>query len=535
LKKTFSLIIVIILFSVNIYSQVDTLWTKVVGGSQTEAFGAITLNSFATVCASVDTTDDGHILMTTSTNSTNFYINKSYGDLDILVVKLNLDGDTIWSKNYGGTGSDIPYKIRATKGGGCVIVGKTGSNDFYFAGLQKGGGDGFIMQLNNDGSVLWAKTYGGEEYDMLYDIKETSDGYYVACGETNSNTGDLLGTGDGLAWAIKINASDGKKVWSLAYKGPDHSNPNFLENFSCLGILSDGSGYILAGYTTPEFADLSKIDIFYVKVNTSGKTIWSKECGSDNYDGSAAVIDGGNGTFYIAGVIGGSGNVEQFYGGMHDIWLAKFNADGTLNWEKNYGGSDWEMIFDVKKDISNNLYLAGFSRSKDYDLKYDNAFGGLDYFILKTSSQGDTLFTKRIGGPDSDVALGICLTENNGSSFVLAGRSLAKGGYVNNNFGDKDIWLVKMSDKSVDIKDFVSDDNILVYPNPVSDYLNIDFKHTSANSLITIYNINGICIYSQKYENVKTGRIDISSFPKGIYFMEFTSAKQTFNRKLIKI
>jgi hypothetical protein len=519
--------------------RVDTTWTKVMGGSMAEAFGANVLNGFTMSCASSDTSSDGNIYITTTTESNDFYLHKSLGSLDIWVIKMNKNGDTVWTKSFGGAQNDVPYMLRSTKDGGCIIVGKSGSDDLNFNGLNRGSSDGFILRLKPDGSVLWLKTYGGEEYDMLYDIRETPDSAFVACGETNSNTGDLTGTGVGMCWAIKVNAKDGKKIWSYTFLGPDHlSSPDyFLENFARLEVLSDNSGYIFAGYTTPMYSDPTKDDIFLVKVSSAGKWKWSKRCGSDNWDGIAAVVDGGSGSFYIAGIIGGSGkNVKQYYGGLHDIWLTKFKSDGTLDWERNYGGSDWDMVFDMKKDSWGNLYMVGFSRSVDKDFTFDKAYGGLDLVIIKTNASGDTIFTKRIGGPGSDVALGITLLDKIGSSFVISGKSDTKGGYVNQSFGNDDLWIVRFDDISAGIKNNKPDNNdISVYPNPTSDFVNVRLNSIGPdNTLINIVSITGERLMNYRGKANSIQKLNISSLPKGIYIMSIQRGAEYFYKKIIK-
>ncbi|MBP7496480.1 MAG: T9SS type A sorting domain-containing protein [Bacteroidales bacterium] len=513
----------------------DTVWTKVMGGTASDATGMIMLNNTGTPCAAVDTTTDGYIYIATSTISNDKYVRKNYGSEDVWLIKLNREGDTIWTRNYGGSDFDRPGMMRSLKDGGCVIVGQTLSSDGDFIGMAKEGGEAFIIRIKADGSIMWVKLYGGEGYDKLYDIKETPDSAYIACGETNSNTGDLLNTGAGLNWVIKVNAIDGKRIWSSAFVGPFQSSPDFIENFARLEVLSDGSGYIVAGASSPDFIDSSKDEIIYMKINTSGKLIWSKKCGSNGWDGIATVLDAGGGAFYIAGKIGASGaDAKQFYGGIGDFWFAKFNSDGVIEWEKNYGGNDGDIAFDLKKDALGYLYLCGFTKSNTQDLTYSKYKGGIDWWIIKTDEKGDTIWTKRMGSADNDAAYGMALLDKYGNSFVVAGKAGVLGDYVNNFFGIQDLWVVRFDDQNVGIdKNVLADDlNFLIYPNPTSDIININTSKNAINALCSIINLTGSIVFS-KTLNESTNTLNLNNLPQGIYILNIKFADKTINKKII--
>ncbi len=102
------------------------------------------------------------------------------GIYDFWIVKINSNGDILWSKTYGGTDGDYPSSIVNTSDGGYVITGYTES-------FGAGNYDSLIIKLNSDGNLSWAKTYGGSDDDQINSIIQTSDGGFIAAGITNSS------------------------------------------------------------------------------------------------------------------------------------------------------------------------------------------------------------------------------------------------------------------------------------------------------------------------------------------------------------
>ena len=108
---------------------------------------------------------------------------------------MNGDGSIAWQKTYGGAG-DENLNIKQASDGGYLAAGYTKS---YGAG----GSDGWLLKLDNQGQIVWQKTYGGNEDDRFEDVIETADHHYLVVGETKS-----FGPGDNDLWVLKLN-SDG--------------------------------------------------------------------------------------------------------------------------------------------------------------------------------------------------------------------------------------------------------------------------------------------------------------------------------------
>jgi hypothetical protein len=117
------------------------------------------------------------------------------GGYDAIIYRVNKNGNLIWRKTFGGADWDFGYAINRTNDNGLIICGSTYS-------FERGGMDGFILKLDIDGNFLWSKIYGGKKDDDLKKVIQTSDGGYIAVG-TSRSYGDSLGN----IWVTKFTAT----------------------------------------------------------------------------------------------------------------------------------------------------------------------------------------------------------------------------------------------------------------------------------------------------------------------------------------
>ncbi len=127
-------------------------------------------------------------------------------DGDFWLLKLNAAGSRIWSTIVGGDYPDEGRSVSLTQDGGYIIAGNTSS---YGAGNT----DVWVIKTNADGTEEWNRTFGGENDDRSYSIKQTVDGGYIVAGSTNS-----FGSGTFNMWLVKID-SDGNELWNNLYGG----------------------------------------------------------------------------------------------------------------------------------------------------------------------------------------------------------------------------------------------------------------------------------------------------------------------------
>ena len=214
-------------------SQADTLWLKTFDFKANES-----------VVYLEQTPDSGFLAVCD-------YKKPFSDDKDILLVKFNSLGDTIWSKIYGGNDVDVVNNFVQTIDGGFLFAGWTYSYSEY------PGCDYWLLRTNSTGDSLWMKTYDRETYDLGISItRNIGSGYYlIGNSESSSNNKDL--------WMINLD-SKGDSLWSRTIKGYSNSWPAHM-------ISLNDSGYLITGYTNSE--DNFKTDAYLLKVDTLGQTV----------------------------------------------------------------------------------------------------------------------------------------------------------------------------------------------------------------------------------------------------------------------
>jgi len=146
------------IYLIKIDAYGDTLWTRTYGGKIVE-FGY-----------SVAQTKDGGYIIAGETWSF------GAGAPDVYLIKTNAEGDTLWTRTYGG---DRAYSVAQTTDGGYIIVGETES-------IGAGKSDVYLVKTNSEGDILWTRTYGGSGGDRGYSVAQTIDGGYIITGRTKS-------------------------------------------------------------------------------------------------------------------------------------------------------------------------------------------------------------------------------------------------------------------------------------------------------------------------------------------------------------
>jgi len=168
-------------------------WVKVYGGTKVD------------LSASVQQTADGGFIVSGDTDSF------GAGGRDILVIRLDSNGNLVWAKTYGGNrdeSTSLISSIKITKDGGFVIGSDTNS-------FGAGGTDILVIRLDSNGNLVWAKTYGGNRYEQISSIKITKDEGLIIGGDTTS-----FGAGSYDAFAMRLD-SNGNVSWVKTFGGKE--------------------------------------------------------------------------------------------------------------------------------------------------------------------------------------------------------------------------------------------------------------------------------------------------------------------------
>jgi hypothetical protein len=170
--------------------------------------------------------------------------------------------------------------------------------------------------------------------------------------------------------------------------------------------------------------------------------VWQKSFGGSQQDIPFSIQQANDGGYISAGyTLSNDQDVTNFHGGEGDFWVVKTDANGNLQWQKTYGGSDYEYAFDIEKTTDNGYIIAGYTKSNNGDITLNK--GVTDYWVVKINANGIIQWQKTFGGSSIDYAFSIKQTTDGG--YILLGETLSTNGDVVSNHGSFDIWVLKLS------------------------------------------------------------------------------------------
>ncbi|MFB6257911.1 MAG: T9SS C-terminal target domain-containing protein, partial [Flavobacteriales bacterium] len=167
---------------------------------------------------------------------------------------------------------------------------------------------------------------------------------------------------------------------------------------------------------------------------------WEANYGGDTVDIGKAIVQTFNGGLAVAGYSSSSNGDVGGNEGYFDYWLLRTDSNGSIQWEQNYGGSAFDEAVSIVQTSDSGFAILGNSRSSNGDVGGNN--GNLDYWVLKLDESGTIQWEKNYGGSDADVPGSIVQTSDSG--FVVAGFSHSQDGDVGGTSGSSDYWVLKL-------------------------------------------------------------------------------------------
>jgi len=271
---------------------------------------------------------------------------------DVYLIRTDDVGNTVWARNYGGPDWDYGSSVCETSDGGYII---TGGTDSFGAGSD----DVYLIKTDNVGDTVWTRTYGGSGVDCGNSVCEASDGGYVITGETAS-----FGAGGDDVYLIKTD-SVGDTVWTRTYGGPGRDGGWSVRE------TSDG-GSIVAGWTASFGA--GSYDVYLIKTDSLGDTVWTRTYGGLDVDGGYSVDETSDGGYIVAGW------TDPFGAGMEDVYLIKTDSLGDTVWTRTYGGADVDWGYSIEQTSDGGYIIAG--------LTWSCGAGAEDVYLIKTDGDG---------------------------------------------------------------------------------------------------------------------------------------------------
>ncbi|RFS18431.1 S-layer family protein [Emticicia sp. C21] len=368
---------------------------------------------------------------------------QSAGGNDIYIAKFNSAGVLQWAKRAGGTGDDRVYGL-AVSGSDVYLTGNiTGTANFNTPSasgsneLVNSGGDGFIVKYNALGDVLWIRRTGGSGRGIA--ISGTD--IYV-CGDfagtanfnnpSASGSNEIVSAGLSDVYLAKYNTS-GDIQWVRRGGGTG-------TEISYGAIVTSGSDIYIAGgfestanFNTPSNAATNSVisagssDIFVAKFNSAGNCQWARRGGGTNQDYAYGIAVLGT-DVYVGGVFTGtanfntpsaSGTFEIVDVLNSDAFLAKYNANGAIQWAKRAGGLYVDGAVDIKASDTNIFMAGAFGDTANFNTPSAEgsneivSAGQSDGFLAMYDASGNVNGLKRMGGIGMERASGIAVSGNN--------------------------------------------------------------------------------------------------------------------------
>ena len=372
-------------------------WSVTLGGSGDEFAHAVAL------------ADDGGYVIAGETRS------YGAGSQDAWLVKLNADGEKVWSHAYGGTESDIVYAVQPTSDGGYILAGETHS----FGGATASRSNFWLIKTDSGGSQEWQRSYdssarvlpaGAETSDAALAVRQTHDGGYILAGSSN-------GASSSSVRLLRVNA-EGVTVWSRSL--------GELPGALAYDVAEmPGGGFVIAGSSSSED---NGSDALLIKTSAEGATEWTKSFGGSHNDEARSLVLTGDGGYALGGFTWSQG------AGLSDFWLVKADSSGEEEWQRSFGGVPRDAGHALIQTADGGFALAGWSESFS---------GGDRFWVIKTNSSGALQWsTAHPLGADSTTSVPVsagarAIRQTPDGGFIVAGWS----GAIR---GARDILAVKM-------------------------------------------------------------------------------------------
>ncbi|MEN9440311.1 MAG: hypothetical protein RLZ33_387 [Bacteroidota bacterium] len=457
--------------------------------------------SFETYSNSISLSDGGMLLFCSTTSGiSGNKTSPNFGGSDIWIVKMDASNGIQWQKSFGGTGYDDISEVIETSEGDLLIAATTSST---ISGNQTSGNHGdsdyWILKLDANGNEIWQKSYGGTGSEQSVSLTQISPVRYVCSGVSDSpisgnKTENCRGTYD--TWTILLD-ENGTILWDKTYGG------NSIDGITDIAYFENSSEILLLGYSdSPISGDKTEgnyglDDAWILKLDTNGSLTSQKTIGGDNSDGLSSITKIDLSNFYLVGgsYSGISGNKTSTNYGSSDAWVIKMNLNLDIIEDENYGGlaSDGFEALVITSD-NQKLFFGSSRSSNSFDL-IETSNGLSDCWILSIASDGTINWSELIGGNSNESISIIKEISDNNYRIIAVSESGISGDKTVTNLGGADFWSFDLStDLGITEKGLSMIDT---YPNPFTSNLTMNFQSLKENVELVISSTDGKIISKQ--------------------------------------
>lgn len=467
--------------------------------SQAQSFRRIIGNGNATYARDIIQLSDTNYLITGCSSGYGNYTANAF------LMKVDRNGNFLWSKTYGGGNADWAMELIENPDGSITFAGYTNS-------IGNGGYDIWLVNTDANGNLNWEKTFGGSDWDFAHSIRHSNDGGYLITGKTYS-----YGNGGTDAFILKCNAS-GDSLWMQTYGG--------LSNDEGMDIVQSNSGSIYVTGST-QSPPANGTDAWFFKTDANGNLSWEKNYGGNGTDVAEALVIS---TVYANKIILGA-NTDSLSAQGTQQWCIETDTNGNVYCTMDFGGNLAESTHDIAERHTGITLPVGAT--------YSYGTGGGD-FIVYYNSNCSWAGGESLGGSEREEAFAITTTLDSG--YIMVGESVSGPGLMN-------IFLVKFGNNlalpppattyfdinAIDEKN-ESSVAIEIFPNPSQGILNLRLNDNSESlERIELIDLSGRTISTFSCQENST-QWDISQYASGMYLLRVTlqSGKVGYETLILK-
>jgi hypothetical protein len=294
---------------------------------------------------------------------------------------------------FGGGRNDVGEDVQSSSDGGYIVVGSTASSG-------DGNTDIYLLKVDSFCNYQWSYALGDIGNDWGYSVKETQDKGYIVASSTNSY-------GNSYQASLMKRDSLGNYDWQRNYGKEDWDFVYDITN-------TFDNGFVFCGETYNNTNGYS--DVWVVKINNLGDTLWTRTVGGNLIDKGNAIIETLDSNIVVAGITTTISDSTQAY-------ILKFDKDGVLIWDSIYGGQKYEWIYDVVESEPDKYTVTGSTNS--------NSNGDLDHYILNVNKNGVQQWDFTITNSAEDDEMCAIDLMPNGNILVIGYTETGGGGKKN--------------------------------------------------------------------------------------------------------
>lgn len=418
-----------------------TSWISQIGGKGAEVVAAVVETSDQRVCAT------GTFWSTAEFGAGEHAVKLHTPEAeDIFVACYQANGDLHYAKRFGASRGDVPRALTALPNGDVLVAGlftDTFGLDKSSQLNSNGNAEMFLMRLDQQGEVVWSKQFGGKLADSPRALAVSAQGEIVMVGsfeglmtyKVGERVPKVNSAGARDAVVMKLD-KNGNALWAERFGG------NGYDVASAVALRKDGSIIVAGTFQNEVKVDSTALesrgfrDVYVQALDANGKNLWVQQFGGVHQDNVAGVVVDQQNRIHIAGdfhkTMTFTPTKELISAGSTDVYVARLSASGELEQAQRFGGTQIDQVYAMSLADNDGLLLAGhYQGTTDIDpdesvvkLHSPSANNSSGY-VLALDANGKHIGSQTLGGLGVEMALGVSPRSNGDIAIV---------GLFNNDF-----------------------------------------------------------------------------------------------------